>query len=298
MTEIIAKTPKTFDEVKVKRRSMAADVWRRLRRNKLAVVGMIILILLVLSAVFAPLIAPQGPDDQDINRAFISPNLKYIFGTDNLGRDLFSRVLYGGRISLEIGIVATAISCVIGVILGSVAGFFGNTTDNIVMRILDMFMSIPQILLAIVISTVLGTGVVSAMIAVGISGVPAFARIVRGPVMQQRNQEYIEAAIATNASTARIIFRYVIPNVMAPIIVQITLGVAGAIIQAAGLSFLGLGVQPPTPEWGSLLSSGRQFITDYGYITFFPGLFIMLTVLSFNLFGDGLRDAIDPRLKN
>ena len=278
--------------------SQSRDVIRRLRKNKLAMTGLIILLLLIAASLLAPWIAPYGYDDQDVTRRFLSPCPEFCMGTDSLGRDIFSRVLYGGRISLMVGILATGSSAVIGIILGAIAGYFGGKRDNVIMRALDVLMAMPQILLAIAIAATLGTGVRNAVIAVSVANVPRFARVVRAPILAQRNQEYIEAAVAVNAKDQRIIFRHILPNVMAPIIVEVTLGVGIAIISTAGLSFLGLGVQPPVPEWGAMLSAGRQYIRDYWHVVTFPGIAIMLTVFSLNVFGDGLRDALDPRLKN
>ena len=278
--------------------SQSRDVIRRLRKNKLAMTGLIILLLLIAASLLAPWIAPYGYDDQDVTRRFLSPCPEFWMGTDSLGRDIFSRVLYGGRISLMVGILATGSSVVIGIILGAIAGYFGGKRDNVIMRALDVLMAMPQILLAIAIAATLGTGVRNAVIAVSVANVPRFARVVRAPILAQRNQEYIEAAVAVNAKDQRIIFRHILPNVMAPIIVEVTLGVGIAIISTAGLSFLGLGVQPPVPEWGAMLSAGRQYIRDYWHVVTFPGIAIMLTVFSLNVFGDGLRDALDPRLKN
>lgn len=283
---------------KEKGNSQRRDVIRRLKKNKLAMTGLIILFLLIAASALAPWIAPYGYDDQDVTRRFLAPCADYWLGTDSLGRDIFSRILYGGRISLAVGILATGSSAVAGIILGAVAGYFGGKKDNAIMRVLDVLMAMPQILLAIAIAATLGTGVRNAVIAVSVANIPRFARVVRAPILAQRNQEYIEAAVAVNAKDQRIIFRHILPNVMAPIIVEVTLGVGIAIISTAGLSFLGLGVQPPVPEWGAMLSAGRQYIREYWHVVTFPGIAIMLTVFSLNVFGDGLRDALDPRLKN
>ncbi len=283
---------------KKKRKGNGADIWKRLRRNRMAMLGLVIIVVLILSAVFAPLIAPYGYDDQDVNRAFLGPSLHHLFGTDNLGRDIFSRILYGGRISLTMGLISVSLSSVVGIFLGALAGYYGGKLDDIIMRVLDVLMAMPNILLAIAIAAALGPGLVNCMVAVGISTVPRFARVVRGPILSIRNQEYIEAATAVNASDRRIIFRHVLPNVMAPIIVQATLYIANAVMAASSLSFLGMGVQPPSPEWGAMLSAGRQYIREYWHIVTFPGIAIMLTVFSLNVLGDGLRDALDPRLKN
>ncbi len=282
----------------IKKRSMTGEVLSRLVRNKGAVIGFIIILIVVVACVLAPVIAPYHYDDQDISRKFLEPCADFIMGTDNLGRDIFSRLLYGGRISLQVGFIATGISALFGITLGAISGYYGGKIDNVIMRVLDIFMAIPNLLLAIAISASLGTGIASAMIAVGVSSIPQFARIVRGPILSVKGQEYIEAATAIDASDMRIIFRHLLPNVLSPIIVQITLGVANSIIAAASLSFLGLGVQPPQPEWGAMLSASRVYIVDHSYMVTFPGLAIALLVISLNLFGDGLRDAMDPRLKD
>ncbi len=282
----------------IKKRSMTGEVLSRLVRNKGAIIGFVIILIVVGACILAPVIAPYDYDAQDTSRKFIEPCAEFIMGTDNLGRDIFSRILYGGRISLQVGFISTAISAVFGITLGAISGYYGGKIDNVIMRVLDVFMAMPNLLLAIAISASLGTGIVSAMIAVGVSSIPQFARIVRGPILSVKGQEFIEAAVAIDASDKRIIFRHLLPNVLSPIIVQITLGVAQAIITAASLSFLGLGVQPPYPEWGAMLSSAREYIMNHSYMVTFPGLAIALLVISLNLFGDGLRDAMDPRLKD
>ncbi|WP_434310320.1 ABC transporter permease [Hominifimenecus sp. rT4P-3] len=281
-----------------KKKSNWSDIWKRLKRNRMAMLGLVLIIILILSAALAPIIAPYGFDDQDVSRAFLGPSLSHLFGTDNLGRDVFSRILYGGRISLTMGLISVSLASVVGIFLGAVAGYYGGKIDDVIMRILDVLMAMPNILLAIAIAAALGPGLVNCMVAVGISTIPRFARVVRGPILAIRNQEYIEAATAVNASDGRIIFRHVLPNVLAPIIVQSTLYIANAVMAASSLSFLGMGVQPPSPEWGAMLSAGRQYIREYWHIVTFPGIAIMLTVFSLNVLGDGLRDALDPRLKN
>lgn len=294
--KVVSKAGKTH--ASIKKRSQWGDVWKRLKRNKMAVAGMVILVLLVLLAIFADFIAPYGYDDQDpVNRAFLTPCAAFPFGTDNLGRDILSRVIYGARISLQVGLVTVGISAILGGILGAIAGYYGNRADNVIMRFMDILLSIPGILLAITIAATLGPGLINAMIAVGISGIPAFARVVRASVLSVRENEYIEAARAINASDLRIIVSHILPNILAPIIVQATLNVATAILTASALSFLGVGVQPPIPEWGAMLSQGRTFLRDYPHVVLFPGLAILVTVFSLNLLGDGLRDALDPRLK-
>ena len=281
-----------------KKRSQWLEVWRRLKQNKSAMVGLGIILVLIFSALLADIIAPFGIDDQNLMNALQKPNSTHWFGTDNFGRDIFSRVVHGSRISLQVGFIAVGIAMITGGILGAIAGYYGGKLDNFIMRMMDILLAIPSILLAISIVAALGPGLSNVMIAVGISSIPSYSRIVRASVLTLKDQEFVEAARAVGANDVRIIGRHIIPNSMAPIIVQATLGVAGAILSAAGLSFIGLGIQPPTPEWGAMLSSGRQFIRDYPHMTAFPGLAIMITIFGLNLLGDGLRDALDPRLKN
>lgn len=281
-----------------KKRSQWLEVWRRLRQNKSAMVGLGIIIVLILSALLADIVAPFGIDDQNLMNALQTPNSNHWFGTDNFGRDIFSRVVHGSRISLQVGFIAVGIAMITGGTFGAIAGYYGGKLDNFIMRMMDILLAIPSILLAISIVAALGPGLSNVMIAVGISSIPSYSRIVRASVLTLKDQEFVEAARAVGANDVRIIGRHIIPNSMAPIIVQATLGVAGAILSAAGLSFIGLGIQPPTPEWGAMLSSGRQFIRDYPHMTAFPGLAIMITIFGLNLLGDGLRDALDPRLKN
>lgn len=281
-----------------KKNSQLRDVWMRLRRNKASMVGLAIISILIICAVFADQIAPYGYDDQVLTRRLLAPCKEFILGTDNLGRDIFSRIIYGGRISLQVGILAVSFAATIGVVLGAVAGFYGKKVDNIIMRIIDIVLAIPSTLLAISIAATLGSGMRNVMIAIGIGAIPSYARIVRASVLSLREQEFVEAARSIGASDFRIVFYHILPNCIAPIIVQATTGVASAILSTAALSFVGLGVQPPIPEWGSMLSSGRDYIRDYWWIVTFPGVAIMLTIFAINLFGDGLRDALDPKLKN
>lgn len=282
-----------------KKRSQWVEVWRRLKRNKMAVLGLIILIILVLLVVFADVIANYDNVviKQNLAHRLQGPSAAHWLGTDEFGRDIFARLVHGTRVSLQVGIVAVGISIVIGGILGAVAGYYGGKLDNTIMRIMDIFLAVPSILLAIAIVSALGPSIINLMLAISISSVPSYARIVRASVLSIRDQEFIEAAKAIGASNTRIIFRHIIPNSLAPVIVQATLGVASAILSTAGLSFIGLGIQPPAPEWGSMLSGGRQYLRYAWWVTTFPGVAIMITILSLNLLGDGLRDALDPRLK-
>ena len=288
---------KIIPELVRKRRSPFVDVLLRLSKSPLAMFGLAIIFVLVFCAVFAEVIAPYSPIKQDLMHMFETPSSEHWLGTDEFGRDIMSRLIYGARVSLQVGFIAVGIALVTGGMLGAISGYYSGRLDNCIMRIMDVLLSIPQTLLAIAIVAALGPSLMNLMIAVGISAVPTYARIVRGSVLSIRNMEFIEAARAAGSSDLRIILRHIIPNSMAPIIVQSTLGVASAILNAAGLSFIGLGIQPPNPEWGAMLSGGRQYIRDFPHMTLYPGLAIMLTILALNFLGDGLRDALDPKLK-
>lgn len=286
-------------QVKRHKRSQAAEVWKRMRRNRLAMIGLVIIICLILMAAFANSIADYETEviKQNITIRLQKPSAEHWFGTDEFGRDIFARLVHGSRISLLVGTVAVCISLVSGGILGAIAGYFGGKVDNVIMRIMDIFLSIPILLMAIMIVAALGASMVNLMIAIGVSSMPTFARVTRAAVLSVKDQEYVEAARAIGGKTGRIIFRHILPNCLSPIIVQATMRVATAILSTAGMSFIGLGISPPTPEWGAMLSSGRGFIRDASHIVVIPGLLIMITVLSLNLLGDGLRDALDPKLK-
>lgn len=282
----------------LRKRSQFWDIWRRLRRNKLAMLGLIIVLILVLSSVFANFIAPYDYAQQDLTNMKAWPSREHLLGTDDYGRDILSRIIYGGRVSLLVAILSIVFGLVVGGILGISAGYFGGVYDGVVMRIMDIVMAIPGFLLAVCISAALGSGVLNTAIAIGIGCVPGYARLLRALVLSIREQEYVEAARATGASDLRIMFRQIVPNILSPVIVESTLRIGGCILMISSLSFIGLGVQPPTPEWGSMLSAGRALIRSFWSIVTFPGLAIMLTLFGFNLFGDGLRDALDPKLKN
>lgn len=298
MINFVVNDTQESSAVEYKKRSQFKEVTRRLSHNKMAMIGLAILITLILMAVFADVIAPDGYDNQNFMIRHQGPSREHWFGTDHLGRSIFDRIVHGSRISLSVGIISVGIAIFFGGALGAVAGYYGGVVDNAIMRFMDILLAIPSILLAISIVSALGGGLFNVMLAVGISSIPGFSRITRASIITIKEQEFVEAARAVGASDTRIIRRHLLPNALAPIIVQGTLGVASAILSAAGLSFLGLGLSPPTPEWGAMLSAGRDHIRDHTWSTLFPGLFIMITILSLNLLGDGLRDALDPKLKN
>lgn len=283
--------------VSIKKQSRFGEIFKRFKRNRMAVFGLVVIALLCICAIFPQFIAPYGYDEQNLSELFIAPCLAHPFGTDNFGRDILSRVIYGCRVSLLIGLISVSISCVLGVALGCIAGYYGNRVDNLVMRFIDIMLAIPQMLLAMSIVAALGIGTKNLILAIGIGSVPGYARIVRGSILSVKEQEYIEAARSIGASDLRIILKHIIPNCLAPIIVQATMSIATAILSTASMSFIGLGIEPPTPEWGSMLAAGRAYLRDHWFVVTFPGIAIMLTVFAFNLFGDGLRDALDPKLK-
>ena len=277
--------------------SPGREAWLRLKRNKLAVVGMVILIILILTAIFAKFIAPYGYDEMDYTAVSLKPCAGHIFGTDNYGRDIFSRVVYGTQVSLPIGLVTVFFAFAIGGLLGSIAAYYGGRVDMVIMRILDVFQSIPPMLMAIAIAASLGTGAVNLVLAIALSTAPGRARIVRSSILSVKNNDYIESARAIGASGKRQLVKYMLPNALGPILTSITFSVATAILTVASMSYLGLGIAAPTPEWGSMLSAARSLMRSHPHTLIFPGLAIMITVLALNLFGDGLRDALDPRLK-
>ncbi|MBR1672566.1 MAG: ABC transporter permease [Fretibacterium sp.] len=280
-------------------RSAGGELWHRFKKNKGAMLGLLILIVLIGVALTVDFWLDQElVIGQNLREKLQQPNAKHWFGTDEMGRDLFWRTVYGTRFSMAIGFVAVIISAIIGVPLGAVAGYYGGKLETLIMRFTDIFSAIPSILMAIAIVSLLGRNTVNLMLAVGIAAVPQFTRVTRAAVLTVKNAEFVEAARALGKTDAYIIFVHILPNCLSPIIVQVTLRVAGAIISASSLSFLGIGIKPPTPEWGSLLTAGKTYIMGHSYLCLFPGLAIMLTVLAFNMVGDGLRDAMDPRLKD
>jgi len=282
-----------------KKKSRLQETWNRFLRNKLAVIGLFIFVFIMLAAVAAPLIANYDTDAIRINvpNRLQSPSAKHIFGTDELGRDIMARIVHGARISLVVGCAAIAVALFIGGALGAIAGYSGGKIDDVIMRCMDVFLCLPDVLLALAIVAAFGTNLVNLTIAIGLAFTPKFSRVVRSAVMTVRGVEYVEAARAIGATNTRVITNHVLINCFGPIMVQVTLYVASAILTIAALSFIGLGIQAPIPEWGNMLASGRVYMRDHAYIVMAPGLAIFLTILSLNLLGDGLRDALDPRLK-
>jgi peptide/nickel transport system permease protein len=297
-------SPTSADEVAQQgmARSLWLDALRQLVQNKLALVGIAIIGIVMLTALLAPVLARQHPNENGIFRAFPrdrkqSPSLDHPMGTDDLGRDMLSLIIYGSRISIQVGVFAVGFAIVVGSSLGAIAGYMGRYVDNLIMRLMDVMLAFPTILLALVIVVVIGPGLFNAMLAVGIVSIPTFARITRATVLSEKGRDYVLAARAVGAGSNRILWRHIIPNALSPIIVTASLGIATAILDAAGLGFLGLGAQPPTPEWGLLLSRNKSHIFTSPWMVFFPGISIMFLVLGFNLLGDGLRDALDPKLR-
>lgn len=285
-------------KIVVVRQSQLAMVIRQLRRSPTALIGAFVLACEIIVALGAPLIAPYSPLYQDFSVPLKPPSLAHPFGTDDVGRDILSRVIYGARISLRIGFLTIAIGAGAGVVLGILAGFYGGLTDSTIMRLTDLLLAFPGLLLALAVVAVLGPGLVNVMIAIGIGNVPVFIRLARASTLSVRERDYVLAARSIGGSDSRIMARYILPNVIPPIIVLATLGVASAILTAAGLSFIGVGAQPPTPEWGAMLTLARQYLQQAWWFTFFPGAAIMVTVLAINMVGDALRDALDPRLRS
>ena len=278
------------------RRSEWSQAWRRFRANRIAVGGLIAIILLTMLAIFAPLFSPYDPIN-DVFRGMrgVGPTAAHPFGYDHLGRDLLSRVIFGTRVALLVGLIATGISVTIGVVMGAVAGYFGNRSDTLISRVIDTLMAFPIIALLLVLASVLGPSLNTTIIVIGVTGWARFARVVRADVMSLKATDFVTAARAVGVRDWRIIWRHLLPNVMGPVIVLATLGIGGIIILESALSFLGLGIRPPDPSWGRTLADGRDSILRFPHISFFPGLMIVITVLAFNFLGDGLRDALDPR---
>jgi len=271
-------------------------VYLKFKRNRLAVVGSLVLSFLVVLAIFADYLAPYDPLKADLSDNLAPPSSRHILGTDELGRDLLSRIIHGARISLHLGLISVGIALTFGILIGAPAGYYGGRLDNVAMRVVDFMLSFPTLILAIMIVAILGPGLTNAMLAVGISLIPEYARLTRSTFLYLRELDFVQAAKMVGASDIRIIFRHILPNSLSPLIVQSTLNVATAILSAAALGFLGLGAQPPIPEWGAMLSRARIYLMVAPHIVLYPGFAIMITVLSLNMIGDGLRDALDPRM--
>jgi peptide/nickel transport system permease protein len=290
-------TSLTSPRVSAKQPTPLGDFWRRFRRNRIGMAGAIGVLLCVLVAVLAPLLAPYPPDETHPNWRLYPPNEYFLMGTDEFGRDILSRVIYGSRISLQVGVIAVGLALVLGSGLGLLAGYYGRWVDNVTMRAMDVLFAFPAILLAIAIMAMLGASITNAMIAIGIVYAPSFARLIRASVLSLKEREFVDAARVLGVSDAGILARHIVPNLLAPLIVQATFSFSTAILTEAALSFLGLGTPPPTPSWGTMLSASRRYVELAPWPAIFPGLAIMVVVLGFNLFGDGLRDVLDPRLR-
>lgn len=282
----------------VRKESSSRAVFLRLVHNPSAMSGFAVFIILVVLAILAPYITPYQYDKLDVSSIFQLPSAQHWFGTDKFGRDVLTRILYGGRYSLSISFISVVFAALAGIALGALCGYFGGTFDDVVMRFLDIFQAIPGILLTICISAALGSGFDKTIFALSITRVPGITRLMRGSVMKVKDMEYLEAAESIGCSKMRMIFKYCVPNAIAPVIVNVTMGVASTVLSLSSLSYLGLGIRPPIPEWGALLNEAKAEILTRPYMIIFPGIFIALTVLSLNLLGDGLRDALDPKLKN
>ena len=280
-----------------RKKSGLVQVMERLSKNRGSMISLICLLAIVIVAIFAPVFAPYDPLEMNMSVAYATPSLAHPFGCDTLGRDILSRLIYGARWSLSLGLCASLGATIVGIILGCIAGFYGGWVENIIMRFCDIIQAIPGMLLSIVISTVLGAGFLNTIIALSIGPISGTCRMIRAQILSERNKEYLEAAASIDCSTTRIMFKHMLPNVVSPVIVTCTMGIGITIMSAAGLSFIGLGIQPPTPEWGAMLSAGRSFIMTTPHMVMFPGICIAIVVLLINIFGDGLRDALDPRLK-
>lgn len=282
----------------LKKEGQLVVFWRRFCKSKTAIAGLILFALLVVCAVIAPAISPYAYDEMMMVDRFTAPNATYWFGTDNLGRDIFSRIMFGARYSLSLGVLSIALSLVFGIILGAVSGFFGGWLDNLIMRIMDVIQSIPTILVAILMSSILGRGYIPTVVALAVPSISGFTRVLRAQFLKVSQNEYVEAAVSLSIGKGKIMLKHILPNAWAPLIVSATMGVANSVLNASSLSFIGLGVPTNIPEWGAMLSASRDFMRDYPYMVIVPGLFIFITILSLNLVGDGVRDALDPKLKD
>lgn len=293
----MAKHTNKTQVVRKRKEGQFSLVLKRLRKNKSAMVGLVVMVLLILMAILSKWFLPYDYTQMNMAERFQGISWKHLCGTDEMGRDILSRLMYGARASLMLGILATVISTIAGLIIGSIVGYFGGIVDTVLMRFVDILQAIPGILLAIAISAALGSGFVNTIIALSIGGIPMNVRLLRGSIMKVRKMEYLEAAQIINCSVPRTIIRHILPNSISPLIVSVTMGIGNTILMAASLSYIGLGVQPPTPEWGAMLTAARTFMRDYPHMVLFPGIAIAVVVLSLNMLGDGLRDALDPKLK-
>lgn len=283
--------------LKMKKNSASRAVFRRIIKNPSSILGLVLIVLLCVTAILAPVLTQYSPTKIDMGGAFASPSLAHPAGTDDLGRDILTRLFYGGRYSILLGVISTVIALFAGILIGAASGYFGGKVDNITMRILDVIQSMPSMLFAIVLAAVLGSGFFQTILALSIASIPGMARMMRANILSVRDMEYIEAARSIKCSNLRIIAKHVVPNALSPMIITTANQISSNILMATGLSYIGLGVQPPTPEWGAMLTAGRNFITSAPHMVLFPGIFICLFTMGFNLFGDALRDALDPALK-
>lgn len=295
----LTEAPAPAGKAKSRKNSQLREIWRRLKKNKAAMIGLVIILIMALGAIFADLIVPyETVIKQNGQERLQPPSAQHIFGTDGFGRDVFARILHGARVSLTIGLATTFFSLIIGGLLGAAAGYYGGWIDDLIMRTMDVIACIPPILLALAIVAALGASMRNLLIAIVISSIPSFIRLIRSVILTIVDQDFIEAARSYGARDIRIIIKYILPNAMGPIIVQSTMAVASMILSAAGLSYIGMGIQPPAPEWGAMLSDAKDYMRTSPYLLYFPGCAILLSALSFNLLGDGLRDALDPKLKD
>lgn len=276
-------------------KSLWRDIARRMLADRMAMAGFVLIAIMIVMALAAPLISPQDPIAMTLDDQFQAPSRAHLLGTDDFGRDVLSRIIYGSRLSLKVGLVSVSISLIVGTVIGLISGYFGGWLDIVIQRFMEVMLAFPELILALAIMAILGPSLTNAMIAIGIASIPVYTRVARGQVLSLREKEYVEAARAAGAGHTRLIFRHILPNTLSPLLVIATLGIAGAILAGSGLSFIGLGAQPPSPEWGAMLANGREYLRREWWIATFPGIFIALTVLGFNLFGDGLRDALDVR---
>ncbi|MGM9538730.1 MAG: ABC transporter permease [Candidatus Onthomonas sp.] len=289
---------KTSAQKKPQKTSIVLETLKRTVKSPSAKVGAVLFVLMLLVCICAPLIAPYGTDDMDLMHMSAAPSAAHIMGTDVMGRDIFSRLLYGGRYSIALGICTSLFGAAVGIIIGSIAGYFGGVVETLIMRLMDIWSSLPSMLLCILISSALGAGFFNTILALTVGAVPGNVRMIRAQILAERSKEYLEAAESINCSKVSIMFKHLLPNVISPLIVGMTMSIGSTITMSASLSYIGLGVQPPTPEWGAMLSDARAHILVSPHMMLFPGLFIAVTILAINLLGDGVRDALDPKLKD